>query len=198
MLFNSLHFLLFFPAVVGIYFIVPKKVRWVWLLIASYYYYMSWSVKYAGLLALSTAITWLSGILIDHFGSLPDGERKKKWVIAFSFLTNIAILFIFKYFHFGLNALNKILRLLHLRAVTSNFSVLLPVGISFYILQALSYTMDVYRGKVKVEKNIFKYALFVSFFPSWSPARSNGRRTCCRRSLCRMNLISTGSSTGSG
>ena len=165
MLFNSLHFLLFFPAVVGIYFIVPKKVRWVWLLIASYYYYMSWSVKYAGLLALSTAITWLSGILIDRFGSLPDGERKKKWVIAFSFLTNIAILFIFKYFHFGLNALNKILRLLHLRAVTSNFSVLLPVGISFYILQALSYTMDVYRGKVKVEKNIFKYALFVSFFP---------------------------------
>ncbi|MBQ6510265.1 MAG: MBOAT family protein [Flexilinea sp.] len=161
MLFNSLSFLIFFPIVVGIYFIIPKKVRWVWLLAASYYYYMSWNAKYAALLALSTVITWLSGLLIDRC----EGERPKKWLIAFSFVSNLAILFIFKYFHFGLNALNKVLRLLHIGTIQSSFSVLLPVGISFYILQALSYTMDVYRGKVKVEKNLLKYALFVSFFP---------------------------------
>ena len=165
MLFNSLHFLLFFPIVVGIYFIVPKKLRWVWLLIASYYYYMSWNAKYAGLLGLSTVITWLSGLLIERCDGQPNAERKKKWLIAFSFLSNLSILFIFKYFHFGLNALNKVLRLLHISAIRSSFNVLLPVGISFYILQALSYTMDVYRGKVKVERNLFKYALFVSFFP---------------------------------
>ncbi len=165
MLFNSLQFLLFFPIVIGIYFIIPKKIRWVWLLAASYYYYMSWNAKYAALLALSTVITWLSGLLIEKCSGKQNGESLKKWLIAFSFLSNLAILFIFKYFHFGLNALNKVLRVLHISPIRSSFSVLLPVGISFYILQALSYTMDVYRGKVKVEKNLFKYALFVSFFP---------------------------------
>ena len=165
MLFNSLSFLIFFPIVIGIYFIIPKKIRWVWLLAASYYYYMSWNAKYAGLLALSTVITWLSGLLIGGCNGRSNGERLKKWLVAFSFVSNLGILFIFKYFHFGLSALNKVLSLLHLSTVSSSFSVLLPVGISFYILQALSYTMDVYRGKVKVEKNLFKYALFVSFFP---------------------------------
>ena len=165
MVFNSLHFLLFFPIVVGIYFIIPQKVRWVWLLAASYYYYMSWNAKYASLLALSTIITWLSGLLINRCSGKKNGEALKKGLIAFSFISNLGILFIFKYFHFGLNALNKVLRLLHISTVQSTFSVLLPVGISFYILQALSYTMDVYRGQVKVEKNLFKYALFVSFFP---------------------------------
>ena len=165
MLFNSLSFLIFFPIVVGIYFIIPQKIRWVWLLIASYYYYMSWNAKYASLLALSTIITWLSGLLIDKCGGKKNGETLKKALIALSFLSNLGILFIFKYFHFGLNALNKVLRVLHISAIQSSFSVLLPVGISFYILQALSYTMDVYRGQVKVEKNLFKYALFVSFFP---------------------------------
>ena len=166
MLFNSLSFLIFFPIVVGIYFVIPRKIRWVWLLAASYYYYMSWNAKYALLMAASTGITWLSGLLIDRFNTgQPGGERAKKWIVALSFLCNLGILFVFKYFHFGLSALNKVLRLLHISVIQSSFSVLLPVGISFYILQALSYTMDVYRGKVKVERNPFKYALFVSFFP---------------------------------
>lgn len=162
MLFNSLHFLLFFPLVVGIYFLVPRRVRWIWLLVSSYYYYMSWNTKYALLLAGSTAVTWLSGLLIERWREHPV---RQKWTVALSFLSNLAILFVFKYFHFGLSALNRVLRVLHLSVIESSFSVLLPVGISFYILQALSYTMDVYRGDVKVEKNILKYALFVSFFP---------------------------------
>ena len=108
MLFNSLSFLIFFPIVVGIYFIIPQKIRWVWLLISSYYYYMSWNAKYASLLALSTVITWLSGLLIEKCSGKKNGETLKKALIAFSFLSNLAILFIFKYFHFGLNALNKV------------------------------------------------------------------------------------------
>ena len=169
MLFNSLHFLLFFPFAVLIYFVLPRKVRWIWLLVSSYYYYMSWNAKYTILLAGSTLITWLSGLLIERCGNMEQNknkaEKQKKWLIFLSFFLNLSILFVFKYFHFGISALNKILRLLHLSTVQTSFNVLLPVGISFYILQALSYTMDVYRGKVKVEKNIFKYALFVSFFP---------------------------------
>ena len=149
MLFNSLNFLIFFPIVIGIYFIIPMKVRWVWLLIASYYYYMAWNAKYALLLAGSTLITWLSGLLISRC----ESERKKKALVAFSFIANLAILFIFKYFHFGISVLNKLLGVLHLTPIQSSFSVLLPVGISFYILQALSYTMDVYRGDVAVERN---------------------------------------------
>ena len=101
MLFNSLSFLIFFPVVVGIYFIIPRKVRWVWLLIASYYYYMSWNAKYALLLAASTGITWLSGLLIDRFNNdHPNSGRNKKLVVAASFLCNLAILFIFKYLNF--------------------------------------------------------------------------------------------------
>ena len=165
MLFNSLHFLLFFPLVVGIYFIIPRKIRWCWLLAASYYYYMSWNAKYALLLAGSTLITWLSGLLMERCNGMPGETAKKKWLVAFSFAINLALLFVFKYFHFGLSILNRLLRVIHISAVQSTFNVLLPVGISFYILQALSYTMDVYRGDVKVEKNFFKYALFVSFFP---------------------------------
>lgn len=165
MLFNSLHFLLFFPLVVGIYFIIPRKVRWGWLLAASYYYYMSWNAKYTLLLAASTMITWISGLLIERCNGESNAEHKKKWLVALSFICNLALLFVFKYFHFGLSILNRLLRVMHISAVQSTFNVLLPVGISFYILQALSYTMDVYRGDVKVEKNLFKYALFVSFFP---------------------------------
>ena len=165
MLFNSLHFLLFFPLVVGLYFVIPRKIRWCWLLAASYYYYMSWNAKYALLLAASTLITWLSGLLIGRCDGRPGGENRKKWLVAVSFVSNLALLFVFKYFHFGLSILNRILHVMHISPVHTTFSVLLPVGISFYILQALSYTMDVYRGDVKVEKNLFKYALFVSFFP---------------------------------
>ena len=78
MLFNSLSFLIFFPIVVGIYFLIPKKVRWVWLLAASYYYYMSWNAKYAALLALSTVITWLSGLLIERCGEDRIAEISNK------------------------------------------------------------------------------------------------------------------------
>lgn len=155
MLFNSIDFLLFFPIVTILYFVLPHRVRWVWLLAASYYFYMCWNAEYALLIATSTVITYASGLLIEK---LP--RRKKLWV-ALSFLSNLAILFFFKYFGFFLNNLEA----LGIAVKRPGFDVLLPVGISFYTFQALSYTMDVYRGEVKAEKNPFKYALFVSFFP---------------------------------
>lgn len=161
MLFNSFSYLIFFPVVVVLYFAIPHRVRYIWLLAASYYFYMSWNPKYALLMALSTLITYLSGLLIG-------GAQKKTWKNFYVFLSmasNLSILFLFKYFDFFVDNMNRILAMLNMEMVNPTFDVILPVGISFYTFQALSYTMDVYRGDIYVEKNFFKYALFVSLFP---------------------------------
>jgi len=168
MLFNSVSFLIFFPAVSLMYFLLPHRFRRIWLLTASYYFYMSWNPKYALLIAASTVITYLSGLLITRSNQIADEKkrvfRRKLWV-ALSFLSNLAILFFFKYFGFAVENINRLLSQFGLHAVNPSFDVMLPVGISFYTFQALSYTMDVYRGDISAEKNIGKYALFVSFFP---------------------------------
>ncbi len=173
MLFNSIEFLLFFPAVLLIYWIIPGKVRMYWLLVTSYVFYMGWNPQYALLLLFSTAVTWVSGLLIGwsrKSAEKAEQEGRKKrsltklWVVL-SLVLNLGILFFFKYFDFAVDNINSLLSALGRDAVKPTFDVLLPVGISFYIFQALSYTMDVYRGDVRVEKNFFKYAVFVSFFP---------------------------------
>lgn len=172
MLFNSVAFLLFFPAVTLCYFLLPVKIRWVWLLIASYYFYMCWEPVYALLMLASTALTYVSGLMIE--AATPKNtedeltakqRRSRKLAVAFSFITNLGILFFFKYFDFMADNLCAALRIVGIHLNRPSFSVLLPVGISFYTFQALSYTMDVYRGKTPVEHNFFRYALFVSFFP---------------------------------
>lgn len=165
MLFNSVNFLIFFPVVVLIYFLMPKKVKYVWLLATSYFFYMCWNAKYALLLLWSTAITYLSGLLIDRCERRQGQESRKKIFVALSFALNLSILFLFKYFDFAIENINYVLGKCHLELIVPKFDLLLPVGISFYIFQALSYTMDVYRKDIYVERNFLKYALFVSFFP---------------------------------
>ena len=162
MLFNSLDFLIFFPVVVLAYFVLPVKIRQYWLLAASYYFYMCWNARYALLILTSTVITYLSGLLIERAG---NQTARKKWVVAASFLLNLGILFIFKYLNFALGLLARVFAAAHITLQVPVFDILLPVGISFYTFQALSYTMDVYRGEIYAEKNFFRYALFVSFFP---------------------------------
>lgn len=159
MVFNSYSFFIFFPVVVLITFIVPKKVQYIWLLIASYYFYMNWDAKYTLLLLLSTVITYISGLLIEQRKMSP------KLVVGLSFTLNLSILFFFKYFDFAIKSANLLLGRWGMTIPNPKLNLLLPVGISFYIFQALSYTMDVYRGEIKAERNILKYALFVSFFP---------------------------------
>ena len=168
MLFNSLHILVFFPIVTLVYFLIPQKVKYLWLLAASYYFYMCWNPKYALLMLTSTGITFLSGLAIYRFGNIKNEKKAavlKKLAVAASFLSNLAILAFFKYFYFILDNVNGILNLLHIQMLQPNFDIVLPVGISFYTFQALSYTMDVYRNEIQAERNFFKYALFVSFFP---------------------------------
>lgn len=161
MIFNSVDFLIFFPVVTLIYFIIPRKARYVWLLIASYFFYMCWNAKYALLLLTSTVVTWLCARLV-HAAKKPV---MRKLILAVCLCVNLGILFFFKYFDFFLANCNRILSALHMELPEKGFDVLLPVGISFYTFQALGYTIDVYRGKVAPEKNILRYALFVSFFP---------------------------------
>ena len=164
MLFNSIDFIVFFPIVSLVYFLIPHKVRYLWLLAASYYFYMCWNPQYALLMLTSTCITFASGYMISRAASKGKEGRKKLWV-ALSFISNLAILFMFKYYYFAVININRVLEAVGFQLITPRLGILLPVGISFYTFQALSYTMDVYRNHVKVERNFLKYALFVSFFP---------------------------------
>ncbi len=161
MLFNSVDFLIFFPVVTLIYAIVPKKGKCVWLLIASYYFYMCWNAKYALLIAFSTLVTYGAALAVEKCKT----KAAKRWLLIGGFAANLGVLFFFKYFGFALQNLNKLLQHFSFRTIQNPFDLLLPVGISFYTFQALGYLVDVYRGDCKAEKNLLLYALFVSFFP---------------------------------
>ena len=158
MRFNSVHFLIFFPIVVLGYFVVPKKIKNLWLLIASYYFYMSWKPVYALLIFFSTLSTYLRGLAIDKSKS----KAGAKAVLTVNIIINIAILFYFKYFNFFIEIITSLVPGLQLQ---QNNNLLAVVGISFYTFQSLGYSIDVYRKKVPAEKNFLTYALFVSFFP---------------------------------
>lgn len=161
MLFNSIEFLVFLPVVVLLYFLLPHKIRWFFLLIASYYFYMNWKPLYAVLIFSSTLITYGCGILVEKSNSV----RRKKLFLIVSLSINFSILFIYKYFNFLNDSVFKALDFLNIRWELPNLDLLLPVGISFYTFQAVGYTIDVYKGELKAEKNLGIYALFVSFFP---------------------------------
>lgn len=161
MLFNSFSFLVFFPLVAISYFIIPFKFRTLFLLVASYYFYMNWKPVYAVLIFFSTIITWSCGKIIQKE---KDNGRKKVYLV-FSLLINFGILFFFKYFNFVNDTIYFLLQIANLRWEVPNFDILLPVGISFYTFQAVGYTIDIFRNDIRAENNIFVYALFVSFFP---------------------------------
>lgn len=164
MLFNSIAFLLFFPILCALYFCIPAsqlRLRNLLLLVASYYFYMNWDPAYALLLLASTVITYLAALGIGYFKE----KRKKKICLVSSLVLNLAILFLFKYFNFLAMNIETALQASGFAVNMPKFALLLPVGISFYIFQALGYSIDVYRGTVKIERDFPTYALFVSFFP---------------------------------
>lgn len=161
MLFNSFEFLIFFPVVTAVYFLLPGKIQWIWLLVMSYFFYMNWHAEYALLMAACTVVTYACGRIIT---ALPEKKHKKLAMLA-GIVFNIGLLGYFKYTGFFLDVVQRVCNALSIPVTTPRVSILLPVGISFYIFQALSYVIDVYKGRVKAERNLFKYALFVSFFP---------------------------------
>lgn len=167
MLFNSLDYAIFFPVVVFLYFIFPKKVRIYWLLAASYYFYMSWNRKYGLLLLFTTAVTYFDGIILNRLEQQENNEskQKEKIVVFSSVVVNIALLIYFKYTNFIIESVNALLSRAGHSVSFRTFDIILPVGISFFIFQSIGYVIDVYRKDVEAEKNFFRYALFLSFFP---------------------------------
>ena len=161
MLFNSLEFLIFFPIVVTVYFTLPDRLRRFFLLGASYYFYMSWKPEYLILIIISTLIDYYAGI---QMGKAESTSTRKAYLIL-SLCTNLGILFAFKYFNLFNDTVRNIFNSCNIFYGIPAFEALLPVGVSFYTFQTLSYTFDVYRKHKEPETHFHIFALYVSFFP---------------------------------
>ncbi|MBU0755092.1 MAG: MBOAT family protein, partial [Planctomycetes bacterium] len=161
MLFNSVHFLIFFPLAVAAYYLLPFRHRCKFLLAASYYFYMCWKPAYILLIIVSTLVDYVAAHAMDRHN---ERNGRRKWLIV-SLIANLGLLFSFKYYNFFAATWNDLFPSLGTGAHLPALDVLLPVGISFYTFQTLSYTIEVYRGTQKPEKRLMIFALYVAFFP---------------------------------
>ena len=161
MFFNSLAFALFLPAVVGLYWAFPQRWRVPLLLIASYAFYGWWDVRFLALIMLSTIVDWF---VAKRLGAMPDGARRRRW-LWISLVGNLGMLASFKYWDFFTESAANLLTSLGLEPNLPMLRIILPVGISFYTFQTLSYVIDVYRRDLEPEPSLVQFALFVSFFP---------------------------------
>ncbi len=161
MLFNSIEFLIFFFITVSLYHFIPHKHRWMFLLAASYYFYMCWRPVYIVLIIISTLIDYFAARLMAFAAT----RVRRRMYLILSLCSNLGLLFAFKYLNFFDHSLNALFQVINIEKVIPEFHILLPVGISFYTFQTLSYTIDVYRGKQKPERHLGVFALYVSFFP---------------------------------
>ena len=153
MSFVSTNFLVFLLIAVTGYYLIPKKCQWIWLLLFSYVFYLSAGVQIMGYLLFATLVTYGAGVWIEK-------TDKKKLVMLAAVLLDFGMLAFVKYFNFAVDNLNALLGI-----QIAERNLLLPLGISFYTFQSVGYVIDVYRGKFAAEKNPFRFALFVSFFP---------------------------------
>jgi alginate O-acetyltransferase complex protein AlgI len=159
--FNSIEFLIFFPLVALAFFSLPHRWRWFLLLGASYLFYASWNPKYLIVLLTMTAIGYISGRLLER----QTRPMTHRLILTFSLLAILGVLFFFKYFELSNRALRAAFEQLGVGNLIPGFNLLLPLGISYFTFQTLSYILDVYRGGVKAEKHAGIYALFIAFFP---------------------------------
>ncbi len=160
MLFNSLEYLIYFPIVVGLYFWLPERWRWLHLLIASYAFYMAWEPAYALLILGSTAIDYFCAL-----GMPAATPARRKALLGVSLVMNLGLLFSFKYYNLINGSFTWLLAQGGVAWPLPESNLLLPVGISFYTFQTLSYTVDVYRGNLAPERHFGIFALYVSYFP---------------------------------
>lgn len=161
MSFDSGVYLLFLPVVAAVHWLCPSGKRWVILLLASAIFYMSWSVSLTGLLAGVAVSAWLAGVSLSRW-------RKKgirRLILGLSLGAFLGTLGYFKYASFLLQSVNHLLGLFGREGVLSRFAVILPVGVSFYIFQAISYVIDVYRDRLEPERHLGYLALYICFFP---------------------------------
>src|SRR5438445_4199701 len=157
MLFNSFQYWIFFLIVAVLFYSMPFKVGKVLLLLASYVFYMWWDPRFIWLILTSTIVDYYLGMLLE----VATG-RRKRLLLAVSLVVNLGILGFFKYYDFFAGSLAD---LLHVPRSSVVLQIVLPIGVSFYTFASLSYTFDVYWGKMKAVRNLSDYALFIAFFP---------------------------------
>lgn len=160
MIFNSISFILFFPIVTFVYFILPHPMRNIWLLCASCFFYMYSIPLYIFIILIVIMIDYLSALLIYR-----TEDITAKTIFYFSIISNCLILFVFKYFDFFNTNLTYIANYLNISWGVSKLNLALPLGISFYTFQSMGYVIDVYKKKLQPEKSFFTYALYVIFYP---------------------------------
>ena len=160
MLFNSYQFLIFFPVVTALYFLFPKKYKWLLLLLASCIFYMAFIPKYILILFALIIVDYTAGILIEK-----SQNRWRRFFLIVSLCVNIGLLVVFKYFNFFTSNIDQVASFFHIQFQPTYFSLVLPLGLSFHTFQSLSYVIEVYKKKYKAEKHLGIYALYVMFYP---------------------------------
>ena len=161
MLFNSFQFIFFYILVLAVFSVLRGTPRKLFLLIASYYFYMCWNTRYIGIIWGITLLDYFAGQQIERSKT----QTQRRLYLGLSIAANTGLLFFFKYFNFLATTANSSFNLLGIHASAPLLNLLLPVGISFHTFQALSYTIEVYRRKVPAEHNFLNYALYIAFFP---------------------------------
>lgn len=161
MLFNSFNFLIFFVLVTGLYFLLSHKYRWFMLIVASCIFYMYFLPVYILILFGTIIVDYFAGILIDK----SIDPRKKKFFLVLSLITNIGILAFFKYFNFFTDNINLLAEAIGWNYSLDSLKIILPIGLSFHTFQAMSYTIEVYRGNQRAEKHLGIYSLYVMYYP---------------------------------
>ena len=160
--FNSLAFLIYLPIVVGLYWLMPFKWRKYWLLAASYFFYGYWNPAFIFLLLFSTAVDYCCSLGMDNNRDKP---ALMKVLLLVSIFMNLGLLFTFKYADFFSENINNFCAMMSIPYQVPELGLILPVGISFYTFQTMSYTIDVYRGDFQAEKDPITFALYVTYFP---------------------------------
>jgi len=161
MIFNSLEFLIFFFVTILVYFSIPHRYRWMFLLAGSYYFYMCWKVEYVLLIMFSTVVDFWAGVKMSE----QKTKKERRIYLLASVFVKLGVLFFFKYYNFFTHNTEVLLSQFNIFHDFREFDLLLPVGISFYTFQTLSYSIDVYRGDIKAEKHLGYFALYVTYFP---------------------------------
>lgn len=160
MLFNSFEFLIFFPIVTTLYYILPFKYRWMLLLLASCIFYMFFIPIYILILLVTISIDYYAALLISK-----SNPKKKKLYLVISIISTCLVLFIFKYANFFIDNFNSLAKVFHLNYSEKVLNIILPIGLSFHTFQSLSYVIEVYRNNQSPEKHFGIYALYVMFYP---------------------------------
>jgi D-alanyl-lipoteichoic acid acyltransferase DltB (MBOAT superfamily) len=160
MVFNSIEFLIFFPVVTTLYFVLPHRARWALLLAASCLFYMAFIPAYILILAATIVVDYFAGIWIENASG-----RSRKALLVVSLVSNLGFLFFFKYFNFFNTNLARVAAFFDWNYPIGSLGIILPIGLSFHTFQAMSYTIEVYRGHERAERHFGIYALYVMFYP---------------------------------